>query len=240
MKPMTVGSFLGYASAGLIIALAAWDIQSCASSDDRVHPGYQSYLAKKQAYVQAKNGAEAGVVQRRFEESLAGLYPVDKLPNADLQEVARGILWVGEWSKNDKPESRYNSAARIAGNIYSNANGPMLTNRRWQVQPLLRCNDYGENCSFEPAVSVLGDPSRLVLLLNGDRAGVLSSLPSEIGDVGVEPAYPKDGPRSVELPWTYSLRVWIVCSIIFALVFMIVGAIGGLVIGLILPHAVGS
>lgn len=229
MKSITVGSFLAYAVAGAVCALIAWGVQSCASRDDRVDPDYKAYLSKHEAYEKAKRDAEVGVVQRHFEESLAGVYPIERLPNADLQEVARAVRsWADDSdvvSKYVNDQRRYDAAKGIAGQIDSNPSGPRLEHRIWQEKRLFYCRGYRGDCSFEREVSVLADPSRLVILLNGDKAGVLSTLPTEIGDIGVEPTYPKDGPRTVELPWTYSFRVWTVCSIVFVLAFLLVGTL---------------
>lgn len=227
MKPINVKSFLWYAVMGTVFAILASVAQSCADRDDRLSPAYKAYRSKHEAYEKAKSAAEEGVVQRHFEESLAGAYPIEKLPNADLQEVARAIIsWAKDsyvTSKLAGDQDRYDSAKSIAGQIDSNSRGPMLKHRTWQVKRLYYCDGYGEACRFEPEVSVLGDPSRLVLLLNGDKAGVLSSLPTEAADPGPEPTYPKDAPRTIDLPWIHGLRVWIVCSIFFTLGFVLLG-----------------
>jgi hypothetical protein len=224
MKSITVQSFLGYACAGVIFAVIAWWVQSCASSDDRLNPAYSSYLDKKKAFDKAKSAAEMGLTQRHFEEALAGAYPVELLPDADLQEVARGILIMardsGVTTSTLTELERQDRAKNIASLAYEKGR---LRERTWHdKKPLLNCG-YGD-CTFSPSVSVLGDPSRLLLLLKGDKAGVLVNLPTETA-LGTEPTYPADGPTKIELPWSHTLRVWIVCSILFALGFLIAGAL---------------
>lgn len=228
MKSITVKSFLAYAGIAAVIALVAWVVQWGVSKTDRQHPAYKSFLKQHDAYEDAKATAQIGVDQRHFEEALAGAYPIEKLPNADLQEVARDALtWAKAGAIVDKGEQdqrRYDAAGGLAWGLYDFYYGPQLKDRNWKAKELMRCGS-DRHCVFAPEISVLGDPSRLLLLLNGDKAGVLANLPTEAVDPGPEPTYPKDGPTKVELPWTHDFEVWVICSIIFAGIFLGAGLI---------------
>jgi len=220
-EKMTPVSFLFYTIFGLIAAA----ITGHCMNDADWRPEYRSYVQAHARWVKDRDAFAAGVVQRHFEEALAGLYPVEQLPDADLQEVARATR---AWAKDHDAlrgttyEMRLKGAMELPRDIVHDDAGPRLYHRHWLRERLISsCSP----CEFEPSVSILGDPHRLLLVLNGDRAGVRANLPTGSEFVQPEPTFPAGAPKTFERTWRDDARLWVWCSIFFMLAFLLSGLI---------------
>lgn len=204
-------SFWVYSLIGVVFTLIGAGAGSLVfdQAESYQYPAYREYLRDKAEYKRWHDENGANLNQREFEEVLSGTRPIEELKDPDLQEVAHVLKTL---KTNSEADDVQRAESVLALFVTPEHDGRAI---KW-----LKCDQFNHNCHFEKELSVLNEPRRLALILDGKAEAMSITIPEKFQN---PPTYPKDAPialpKPVWLPWVN----WAVGSLLFALGFTLGG-----------------